>query len=94
LEKEDLGCMADSLNFNVSMRRETSIGLAKALHVDFGQHDFHVDELDNMGKLLSIHDEIVSDEHDMYPQTDHDSSDNAGTAQAPQQDTSTSCVIT
>lgn len=104
LEKEDLGCMADSLNFNVSMRRETSIGLAKALHIDFGQHDFHVDELDKMGKLLSMQDEgqhqdgIVSDDskNKIDPQTDHDTNDNAGNgAQAARQDTNTPyCVIT
>jgi hypothetical protein len=42
---EDLNVMADTLKFNASMRREVHLGLAKALHDDFGQHDFHESEL-------------------------------------------------
>lgn len=45
---EDLQSMANTLKFNESMRKETSIGLAKALHDDFGQHDFHADELQDI----------------------------------------------
>ena len=43
---EDFGELADTLKFNVAMRREVHLGLAKALHTDFGQHDFHPDESD------------------------------------------------
>jgi len=36
---EDLSTMALTLNEKCLMRRETSLGLAKALHEDFGQHE-------------------------------------------------------
>lgn len=45
---EELQSMADTLKFNHTIRKETSIGLAKALHDDFGQHDFHADELNDL----------------------------------------------
>lgn len=48
LENEELACMAKSLKFSTTMRRETSLGLAKALHDDFGQHDFHADEIEEI----------------------------------------------
>lgn len=48
MQYEDLRHMADTLKFNDSIRTETSIGLAKALYDDFGQHDFHADELQDM----------------------------------------------
>jgi len=41
---EDFDRLADTLKFNAAMRREVQLGLAKALHTDFGQHDFHPDE--------------------------------------------------
>lgn len=48
LENEELAYMAKTLNFSTMMRRETSLGLAKALHDDFGQHDFHADEIEEI----------------------------------------------
>jgi protein-tyrosine phosphatase len=56
---EELQSMASTLKFNDSIRKETSIGLAKALHDDFGQHDFHADEL---GDLQQSDKDDISDE--------------------------------
>ena len=41
---EDFDRLPDTLKFNTAMRREVQLGRAKALHTDFGQHDFHPDE--------------------------------------------------
>lgn len=45
LETEDFDQLADTLKFNAALRREVHVGLAKALHNDFGRHDWHPNEM-------------------------------------------------
>ena len=42
---DDVDQLADTLKFNTSMRRSEMRRLAKALHKDFGKHDWHASEL-------------------------------------------------
>ncbi len=44
-ECDDVDQLADTLKFNTSMRRSEMRRLAKALHKDFGKHDWHASEL-------------------------------------------------